>query len=240
MLEALEVPLERALGAQMGMLVADIHREHGVDVRLGVGVDGFDADEQRRVTGRAAVGRLDRAGRSRRGRHRRHARPPAGSTAPASRSTTVWWSTSSCGRRLVWWPSATSLGGRRPGSAASPGSSTGRTPSRWASTRPARCCASPTREAADPSPRPTTRCPWFWSDQYDRKIQLAGHSGADDDFEVVHGSDRGASLRGHLRPRAGRLVGVFGINRPRHVMLLRQLLVDGASWDDAVAFGREL
>ena len=30
--------------------------------------------------------------------------------------------------------------------------------------------------------------PWFWSDQYDRKIQLAGGSRADDEVEVVDGS----------------------------------------------------
>jgi hypothetical protein len=32
------------------------------------------------------------------------------------------------------------------------------------------------------------RCPWFWSDQYDRKIQLSGRSAIDDDVEVVIGS----------------------------------------------------
>lgn len=35
MLEAFEVPLERTLGADVGRLIGDIHREHGVDLRTG-------------------------------------------------------------------------------------------------------------------------------------------------------------------------------------------------------------
>ena len=42
LIEALPVPLGRVLGHDIGMLMADIHREHGVDLRLGVGVDGID------------------------------------------------------------------------------------------------------------------------------------------------------------------------------------------------------
>ncbi len=39
--EALPVPLERAVGARMGAVLADLHRRHEVDVRLGVGVAGL-------------------------------------------------------------------------------------------------------------------------------------------------------------------------------------------------------
>jgi 3-phenylpropionate/trans-cinnamate dioxygenase ferredoxin reductase subunit len=76
--------------------------------------------------------------------------------------------------------------------------------------------------------------PWFWSDQYDRKIQLAGRSSADDDVVVVDGSveeRRFVAIYG----RGGRLVGVLGMNRPRVVMEYRQLIADGASWDAALA-----
>ncbi len=76
--------------------------------------------------------------------------------------------------------------------------------------------------------------PWFWSDQYDRKIQLAGRSSADDVVQVVDGSieeRRFVALYG----RAGRLVGVLGMNRPRPVMEYRQLIADGTSWDAALA-----
>ncbi|MCB0995749.1 MAG: hypothetical protein KDB21_11695, partial [Acidimicrobiales bacterium] len=80
--------------------------------------------------------------------------------------------------------------------------------------------------------------PWFWSDQYDRKIQLAGRPRPDDDFEIVTGTveeRRFAAIYG----RAGRLTGVLGFNRPRHVMQYRQLIADGASWEDALAFARQ-
>ncbi|MGZ4717918.1 MAG: oxidoreductase C-terminal domain-containing protein, partial [Acidimicrobiales bacterium] len=81
--------------------------------------------------------------------------------------------------------------------------------------------------------------PWFWSDQYDRKIQLAGRSSADDEVEVVIGSTdehRFVALYG----REGRVVGVLGMNRPRHVMQLRALVEQPTSWADGLARAREL
>lgn len=41
MIEAAPVPLVRALGEEMGSVYADIHRDHGVDVRTGVSVAEF-------------------------------------------------------------------------------------------------------------------------------------------------------------------------------------------------------
>jgi len=35
--------------------------------------------------------------------------------------------------------------------------------------------------------------------------------------------------------RAGRLVGVLGMNRPRHVMQYRMKIEQGITWDDALA-----
>lgn len=40
-LEVLPVPLGRALGEEMGRVYADIHRRHGVDLRLGEGIAAF-------------------------------------------------------------------------------------------------------------------------------------------------------------------------------------------------------
>jgi 3-phenylpropionate/trans-cinnamate dioxygenase ferredoxin reductase component len=40
-LEMLEVPLERALGKEIGRIYAEIHREHGVDLRTGEGVESI-------------------------------------------------------------------------------------------------------------------------------------------------------------------------------------------------------
>ena len=49
LLEALPVPLVRALGEAMGAVCADLHRDHGVDLRLGTGVDGIAVDGDGRV-----------------------------------------------------------------------------------------------------------------------------------------------------------------------------------------------
>jgi 3-phenylpropionate/trans-cinnamate dioxygenase ferredoxin reductase component len=87
----------------------------------------------------------------------------------------------------------------------------------------------------DAEATPFTPVPFFWSDQYDRKIQLAGRPRPDDDVPVATGSlaeRRFAAMYG----RAGKLVAVLGFNRPRHVAQFRQLIVDGVSIDDALAF----
>jgi 3-phenylpropionate/trans-cinnamate dioxygenase ferredoxin reductase subunit len=63
---------------------------------------------------------------------------------------------------------------------------------------------------------PFTPVPYFWSDQYDRKTQLAGRCRPDDDVQIVTGSTeerRFAAIYG----RNGRVVAVLGMNRPRHV-----------------------
>src|SRR5690606_31933780 len=39
-------PLGRALGDEMGTVMGDLHRDHGVALRLGVGVAGFEGGER--------------------------------------------------------------------------------------------------------------------------------------------------------------------------------------------------
>ena len=76
--------------------------------------------------------------------------------------------------------------------------------------------------------------PWFWSDQYDRKIQLAGRTTDFDSFQIVDGdieSRKFAAIYG----RDGVIVAVLGFNRPRHVMRYRGLIDTKTSWADALA-----
>jgi 3-phenylpropionate/trans-cinnamate dioxygenase ferredoxin reductase subunit len=48
--EPFRVPLERALGPEVGQVVADLHSEHGVEAFYGEGVESFDGDTRvRRV-----------------------------------------------------------------------------------------------------------------------------------------------------------------------------------------------
>lgn len=42
MLDPLSVPLERVLGTEIGAVYRDLHREHGVDLRLGLGVEALE------------------------------------------------------------------------------------------------------------------------------------------------------------------------------------------------------
>ncbi|MGZ8735250.1 MAG: oxidoreductase C-terminal domain-containing protein, partial [Acidimicrobiia bacterium] len=75
--------------------------------------------------------------------------------------------------------------------------------------------------------------PFFWSDQYDRRIQFLGRAGPDDDVRVVAGSIEERSFLA-LYGRDGLLHGVLGINLPRLVMKFRPLLARRATWEDAV------
>ena len=62
-LEAGPVPLGRVLGPEMAQVFADLHREHGVDLRTSVQVAGLEADGNGRVGGvRLADGTLVPAG----------------------------------------------------------------------------------------------------------------------------------------------------------------------------------
>jgi 3-phenylpropionate/trans-cinnamate dioxygenase ferredoxin reductase subunit len=42
MVEPLPAPMERGIGREMGALMAEVHRDHGVDLRLGTGVDAIE------------------------------------------------------------------------------------------------------------------------------------------------------------------------------------------------------
>ena len=67
-LEALPAPLVRGLGPVLGMVCGELHRDHGVDLRLGVGVAGFEGDGERRAR---PARRRHRGRRRRRGGGRR-------------------------------------------------------------------------------------------------------------------------------------------------------------------------
>jgi len=81
--------------------------------------------------------------------------------------------------------------------------------------------------------------PFFWSDQYDRRIQFLGCARPGDDVLVVSGSvdERSfVALYGH----AGMLRGVLGMSLPRLVMKFRPLLLRGATLDEGVALAEVL
>jgi NADPH-dependent 2,4-dienoyl-CoA reductase/sulfur reductase-like enzyme len=227
LIEALPVPLERGLGPTMGAVVADLHRDHGVDVRLGVGVV--------RIEGGARVERI---------------RLTDGTVLDVDLvvigigvgPNTEWLEGSglTIDNGVVCDPTCR----------AAPGVVAAGDVARWPNGRFKEtmrvehwdnAIAMGTHAAqtllAGAAAVPFAPVPWFWSDQYDRKIQLAGRAGPGDVVEVVSGSvdeRRFVAFYG----RAGRVVGVLGMSQPAKVMRWRTLVEEGAAWDAALAVAR--
>jgi NADPH-dependent 2,4-dienoyl-CoA reductase/sulfur reductase-like enzyme len=82
--------------------------------------------------------------------------------------------------------------------------------------------------------RPPYTVPYVWSDQYNVKIQVLGLPRPDDEVVVVEGDPAERRFLA-LHGRQGRLAGVVGFARPRHVMSLRPLLERNATLDEAKA-----
>ncbi|MGC1420146.1 MAG: FAD-dependent oxidoreductase [Acidimicrobiales bacterium] len=75
--------------------------------------------------------------------------------------------------------------------------------------------------------------PYFWSDQYGKKIQLLGHPRADDDVvRASGGDDEGKWLA--LYSRDGVVTGVVTLGNPRGLMLSKPLLESPTSLAEAL------
>lgn len=72
--------------------------------------------------------------------------------------------------------------------------------------------------------------PWFWSDQFDLKLQIAGLSRPGDTVVVRQGVGPG---RSHWYYREGQFVAVDGLNAPRDYLIGKRLLAVSASPDPA-------
>ena len=227
MVEMAETPLERVLGAELGRVCADVHRDHGVDLRLGVGVaeitgadrvervvlsDGTRLDADVVVVGVGVIPNTEWLEGSGLEIDNGVVCDETCLAAPGvvAAGDVARWPNRLFGQsmRVEHWDNAIDQG-----------------------------MAAARRLLAGEAAEPFAPVPWFWSDQYDRKIQLAGRSGSDDEVVIVTGSleeRRFAAIYG----RAGRIVAVLGFNRPRHVMQYRRLIARGASWDEALEFAR--
>ena len=85
--------------------------------------------------------------------------------------------------------------------------------------------------------KPFAPVPFVWSDQYDCKIQSVGRFNADDEMSIVHG-DLDSRKFVALFGRDGRLSGALGFSQPRHVMIARRQISERVSYTDAVAAAR--
>jgi len=77
---------------------------------------------------------------------------------------------------------------------------------------------------------PYTPKPWFWSDQYDCKLQIAGLNVG---YDAVHVRADGAA-RSHWYYKGRTLIAVDAMNDPRNYMIGKRLIEAGKSPDPAV------
>lgn len=79
-------------------------------------------------------------------------------------------------------------------------------------------------------PAPYRALPWFWSDQFDLKLQIAGLSEGFDEVVLRGDPKRGRSFAAFYFS-AGRLIAVDAINRPKEFMISKRCLAERKSAD---------
>jgi 3-phenylpropionate/trans-cinnamate dioxygenase ferredoxin reductase subunit len=78
-------------------------------------------------------------------------------------------------------------------------------------------------------PEAYTDVPWFWSDQYDLKLQIAGVGDADD--ELILRGDPASRAFSCLHLRGGRLVAIDCINRGADFLAAKKLIAESRPID---------
>ncbi|MGH9136234.1 MAG: NAD(P)/FAD-dependent oxidoreductase [Acidimicrobiales bacterium] len=220
LLEALPVPLARGLGEEMGRVCADVHRDHEVDLRLSALVDGIDVDGGGRVA-RLRLGNGDAVDAD--------VVVVGVGVAP----NTGWLDGSGltvddgvvCDETCLAGPGIVAAG------------DVARWPNRrygesmrvehWENAQEMGAHAARTllADVAGGRGEPYDPVPWFWSDQYDRKLQLVGRSRADAEVTVEQGSVEDRKFVAVYR-QEGRPVAALGMNMPAAVMRWRAQLQD--------------
>jgi NADPH-dependent 2,4-dienoyl-CoA reductase/sulfur reductase-like enzyme len=76
--------------------------------------------------------------------------------------------------------------------------------------------------------------PWFWSDQFGQKLQLAGDPSDHDELEVVAGSTAEERFCGVYR-RADRVVAAVTLGAAKPFLVARGLVERGATWAETLA-----
>ncbi len=218
-IEPLAQPMVRGLGETIGGACAQLHRDHGVDLRLGTGVAAIDATGVETTAGERLAADVVVVG--------------------VGAAPNVEWLESSgltidngvvCDASLAAAPGVDAIG------------DVARFPNplfdgemmrleHW--TNAAEMAMHVAQRIATEQPNDFAPVPFVWSDQYDVKIQSVGRYDSDCDLHVAHGA-----LADHkfvaLFGRNGRLVGALGFSQPRFVMQYRRMIAERASWSDAI------
>ncbi len=239
-LEGGPAPLIRGLGAEMGAVIGAMHTVRGVDLRCGVAVEGFtddgvltrpmdDPGADRELVPAdlvvvgvgvtPATGWLENSGIELRDgvvcdEYLRVRLDPAGSVGNAidtlfAAGDVVRWPNVLLGHemRVEHWTNAAEQG--------------------------AHAATNLVAAAAGEPLVPYAPVPFFWSDQFEHRIQFLGHAMPGDEVRVVAGSiEEGKFLA--LYGGDGRLHGALGVNAPRWVMPTRRLLMEATPWEEAL------
>ena len=223
-LEAQSQPMIRGLGTELGAVCAQLHRDHGVDLRLDVVIESVEGD-----------GRVERV------------RLADGSVIACDvlvvgigvAPSTDWLVGSAltidngvvCDECCVAAPGVYAVGDI----------------ARWPNplfdgemmrlehwTNAAEQGSHVAEGIVRGEPHPFAPVPFVWSDQYDCKIQSVGRFDADHDVEIVHGEFATRKFVA-LFGRDGMLRGALGFNSPRHVMQYRRMISERATFAEALA-----
>ena len=88
-------------------------------------------------------------------------------------------------------------------------------------------------------PKPYNSLPWFWSDQFDLKLQIAGLSQGYDDI-VIRGDIEASRSFAAFYFKGERLLAVDAVNSPREFMLARMSLSKGMTLDKTLLADAEM
>ncbi|NEC26379.1 oxidoreductase [Streptomyces sp. SID8111] len=225
--EAGQWPLERALGAEMGLACVELHRRAGVTVHLGTGVQGIEPHDDG-LTARLSTGVrltvdlvvvgigaapatdwLDGSG----------VVVEDGAVCDATLETAV--------------PGVFAAGdvARRH----DPVSGRSVRLENWTNAAEQGVLAG--RRAAGLTGSPYAPVSYFWSDWHGTRIQMLGTSDADEAVVLDGDPADGAWVAGYRR--GDQVVGVLAVARPAEIMKYRRLVAGRARWADLLAFAKE-
>jgi NADPH-dependent 2,4-dienoyl-CoA reductase/sulfur reductase-like enzyme len=226
MVEAAPAPMMRVFPREVGDFVANLHRANGVEVRTGVGLAGIEGAERvsgvvlsdgSRIAASVVVLALG-------------ADPSVGWLEGSGLKVdngvvcdeTLWaaegvvaagdvcsWVNPAFGERMrvEHWDNAVEQGG----------AAGRRLLAAW----------------RDETPAAFSTIPWFWSDQYGVKIQMAGRPAGTDELVVIDGAVGEERFAVAFR-RDGECTGVLAVDRPRIAVMSRMRMSESRDWSHVV------
>ncbi|MDS1271950.1 FAD-dependent oxidoreductase [Lipingzhangella sp. LS1_29] len=228
LVDAADTPMAGPLHPRLGEIVADIHREHGVALRLGAGVAGFEGAERVERVLLSDGSTVD---------------TPLVVAGLGVAPDTEWLAGS--GIELVpgagdvscdMFCATSAPNVYAVGDVANwPHPHFGRLRlEHWTNAREQAAVVAHNLLASPENQQVYAPVPYVWSDQYGMKFQLLGQAAPADDVEIVHGSPDERKFVAFLG-REGRLTGILGLRSTPKVMRYRRLLTESTSWTEALA-----